>query len=665
MNRALVILSLFGILAATAPAMPGQETVRASLVSAEDGLAPGRSTTIALKLEIAEHWHTYWINPGDSGFPTSLEWDLPEGYAASPLAFPVPSPFTTAGTAGYGYQGTVYHLVDIQVPATVEVGSTITLRATAQWLACDPESCQRGAADLEISLPVRAAADIAPTAHAAAIAATAIPVSLPGRTLAVKDAGAELIITIPEALEPEGLLVFPETPGVIDATAPLKTETNGSVTTLTLLKHANSGFMPEELTLLLVPADGPAIRIGTTPIEATFTPVPALSPANDPTPGDTARPSVGSRVVNLAEQSAAIREMYRWGVEGKGKQHSLAGILVLALLGGITLNLMPCVFPVLGIKIMGFVQQAGEDRASIRRHGLVFGAGVLVSLWTLAAVILAIRLGGDQVGWGFQLQNPTFVLVMVVVMFVFGLNLAGLFEFGTSLIGAGQGLQHQQGYAGSFFSGVLAVAIATPCTGPFMGAALTYALSAPVHASLLVFTALGAGLALPYVLLSFFPALIEKLPRPGPWMETLKQFMAFPMLAAAIWLLGVLGRNLGAEGLQRILYGLVILAFGLWIYGRFDVPARSRRSRLIARAASLLFIGYFALLAADGIEIGRTGQATAATGTGSDEAVDGESFLLPPSKQKYGLEWQPLDAVAIVQHRKKGRTVFIDFTADW
>ncbi len=342
--------------------------------------------------------------------------------------------------------------------------------------------------------------------------------------------------------------------------------------------------------------------------------------------------------------------MHSWGVEGADEQQDLATILVLALLGGMVLNLMPCVFPVLGIKIMGFVQQAGEDRATIRRHGLVFGAGVLVSLWILAAAILAIRLGGDQVGWGFQLQNPVFVLVMVVIMFVFGLNLAGLFEIGTSLIGAGQELQHKQGYAGSFFSGVLAVAIATPCTGPFMAAALTYALSAPVHASLLVFTALGVGLALPYVLLSFFPALIEKLPRPGPWMETFKQLMAFPMLAAAVWLLGVLARSLGAEGLQWILFGLVTLAFGLWIHGRFNVPARSRRTRHLARAATVLLTGCFVLLAARGHKVAAATEDTHTASSGI---------------QKFGLEWQPIDPVAVVQHRKKGRTVFIDFTADW
>ena len=544
MKLLILIFCTLACLLQTVPAIPRGEVVTATLISAEDGLLPGTKATLGLQLEIADHWHTYWRNPGDSGFPPSLAWDLPAGFQAGALAYPAPTRFTTAGSAGFGYEHEVIHVFELSIPPGAEPGSRVILKAKARWLACDPLQCFPGEASLEISLPVKATPkEISATSHAPKMHAAAPPKRMPGKVLTITEAGESLSFEIPAVLSGDGLDVFCEAPSLIDYSAPAEVTNEAGKTVIVLPKHQDFSEIPAEVGLVLVPENGEAMSIGTA-IPVVEKEVVIKEPAAAPAPEKEGN----SQLTRMEDQREAIQTMHSWGVAGDGPERGFLAILVLALLGGAVLNLMPCVFPVLGVKIMGFVQQAGEDRKTIRQHGLVFGAGVLVSLWTLAAVILAIRLGGSQVGWGFQLQNPIFVLVMIVVIFTFGLNLAGLFEFGTSLIGAGQGLQHKHGYAGSFFSGVLAVAIATPCTGPFMGAALTYALTAPISASLLVFTALGVGLALPYVLLSFFPALIENLPRPGPWMETFKQFMAFPMLATAVWLLGVLARSLGSEG---------------------------------------------------------------------------------------------------------------------
>ena len=322
-----------------------------------------------------------------------------------------------------------------------------------------------------------------------------------------------------------------------------------------------------------------------------------------------------------------------------------------AFIGGLILNLMPCVFPVLGIKIMGFVSQAGEASSRIKMHGIVFGVGVLLSMWTLVGILLIVKgVTGDSIVWGEQLRQPWFVAAMIAVIFAFGLSLAGLFEFGTSLTTAGGQLQNKKGYAGSFFSGLLTVLIASPCTGPFMAPAISFAFEQPAVQTLLIFTTLGLGLAFPYVLLSFFPALVKKLPRPGAWMETFKQFMAFPMLATVVWLVGVFGKQVGTKGVVWMLAALLILGFGLWVFGRFGTPLRKSGTRWMSKAVLLLaFVGsaYAVKYSIDNRQI-----------ESASPSGDGMIAL-------HGMLWEPLSMERLVEHRKKGRTVFIDFTADW
>jgi len=648
--RLLASVALALCLVQTALAIPGANQVKATLLGASDGIAPGESVTVGIQLDIADHWHTYWINPGDSGKATTVSWELPEGFTAGPVQFPAPSTFTTAGMIGYGYEGKVIHLVEITAPASASIGSEVTLSGQAKWLVCDPSRCMPGQASLELVLPIKAASDIQPTADTELLAGASAPTSPPRASLTFEATETEITFSIVGAPDLGAApKIFVESSDLVAHDKAPVISKQGDLTTITLPKHEYFSEVPEEVGLVVVPESGTAVQFSNAPVIA---PIPAAvaTPA-------TSKSAASTITDDLDAQKAAIAEIRSWGISGGEKEaKNLFVILLGSLIGGIILNLMPCVFPVLGIKIMGFVQQAGEDKAKIKKHGLVFGLGVLCSLWALAAVILVIRFGGDSVGWGFQLQNPLFILIMVVVILAFGLNLAGLFEFGTSLIGAGQDLQQKEGYAGSFFSGVLAVAIATPCTGPFMASALTYALSAPVFASLLVFTALGVGLALPYVMLSFFPALIEKLPRPGAWMETFKQFMAFPMIATAIWLALVYGQNMGFTALRWLLYGLVIFGLGLWVYGRFDVPSRTNKIRNLARIAAIALMVLFAAL---------TWKGYSAAMAERNLTAKNNSKSAEKTKVKYGLEWEPIDAVAIVQHRAKGRTVFLDFTADW
>jgi thiol:disulfide interchange protein DsbD len=315
---------------------------------------------------------------------------------------------------------------------------------------------------------------------------------------------------------------------------------------------------------------------------------------------------------------------------GNAAASGLLGVLGLAFLGGVILNLMPCVFPVLGIKIMGFVHQAGSDRAKVKAHGLAFAAGVLVSFWTLAGVLLVARAGGAQLGWGYQLQVPGFVFALTIVMLVFALSLSGVFEIGGSLIGAGAGLQAKGGYTGSFFSGVLATVVATPCSAPFLAPALGAAIVLPPVQSLAAFTAIALGLALPYLVLSFAPGLVRLLPRPGAWMETFKQFMAFPLYATAGYLVFVLAAQVG-DGLLDTLLGLTLVAMAVWVLGRWATLVRTPRVRWISRLAAL------ALFAA-GVVLGL------------------------PRAQEVWIVWSP---ETVAKLRADHRIVYVDFTARW
>jgi len=307
----------------------------------------------------------------------------------------------------------------------------------------------------------------------------------------------------------------------------------------------------------------------------------------------------------------------------------------LALVGGLILNLMPCVFPVLGIKVVGFVNQANSDRRKITIHGLAFTAGVLLSFWGLAAVLAVLRAGGQQLGWGFQLQSPVFVFALTVVMLIFALSLSGVFEFGLGAMGVGSNLQMKDGYSGSFFTGVLATVVATPCSAPFLAPALGAALALPMAQSFVVFTAIALGLSTPYLLLAIFPGAVKILPRPGRWMETFKQVMAFPLYATVGFLVWVMAGQVSENGLLMVLFGLTVIAMAAWLYGRYTAPGAST-----ARMRFGLIGG--AVLLATGLNLG-----------------------WPRPAAPSDIAWEAWSTQRIEQLRAQGRPIYVDFTARW
>ena len=632
LRSVLLVLVLGVFCAARALAFSfGEQHVAASLVAEQTALVPGKTTTLALRLVHEEHWHTYWKNPGEAGLATTLNWTLPAGYVAGPLQWPSPEVTDTGGVLTYGYGGDLLLLVDIAVPAEAVPGSTVTLRAKADWLMCK-ESCIPGGAKLALELPVagEAAAD-AQWAGRIAAARAAVPQPTDKLAAHAYRVGRELTIRVEPrdpAVRREGLMVayFDES-GAVEARALQPARAVGGALEFAVTQAESAGA-PRELTGLLVAESGwwpggpkaVAIRIPVTD---------GTAPTKDAAGG------YGATGVRSGTAD--------------GAPSGLAAILALAFVGGLILNLMPCVFPVLGIKILGFVQQAGAERAKVRLHGLTFAAGVLVSFWVLAGILLALRPadGAAAQGWGFQLQNAGFDFALAIVMLVFGLSLSGVFEIGGSLIGAGAGLQAKSGYAGSFFSGVLATVVATPCSAPFLAPALGAAMVLPPAAALAAFTAIAAGLATPYLVLSFAPALVKVLPRPGAWMETFKQFMAFPLYATVAFLLWVLAGLLGDDhfALLFVFLGLVLIAASVWVLGRWAVPHRAARTRWVGRLCA-------AALFAAGLALGWPQTTAARTAT--------ETAAVLPQP-----DWQPWSTEAVERLRAEGRIIYVDFTARW
>ena len=434
----------------------------ASLVSEKSTVSPGEEFWVAAKMEVLEEWHIYWVNPGKTGGAVSLEWELPEGVTAGEIHWPTPHRYFVNGEMSHTYEGVVHLMVPISVPEDFE-GDSLELKAQAIWFVCK-DVCKREKGELTLNLTV-AESSVVDEEVAKAFASTreSWPAKDPGLDAKASYDGKQLLLEFTEN--------FPIAAKAGEATA--------------------------------------------TPAKIDFK------------------------------------------------------LLLFAFIGGAILNLMPCVFPVIGLKVMGFVNQAGEDKKAILKHGFAYTAGVLVSFWILAGALLVLRQGGAELGWGFQLQDPRFVFGVAVLLFVFALNLSGLFEIGTSLMGTGSQLSNKSGLQGSFFSGVLATIVSTPCAAPFLATALGAALTLEASASILVFTVIALGLAAPYLLFSAFPKWIEKLPRPGLWMETFKQLMAFPLYATVVWLLSILAAQIDGDPYLDALLAMVLVAIAAWVYGRW------------------------------------------------------------------------------------------------
>lgn len=593
------------------------------LVSEIAVIRPGQTFDVALRVKLDPHWHVYWKNPGDAGLAPRIEWELPEGFVAGELEFPVPERIVTPPDfISYGYEGEVFFLVQVTAPADLAVGQTLALNAKANWLICE-SMCIPGNADLSLKLPVTETGESlvpSPWADALATARKELPRLLEEASVSFEVLAKTVTASIDwagfEGIETEGLYFYVEAEGLVNSAAKQNFALSGSSLIVSMEKSEWFEGEVDQLKGILVNASGFAAAGGVHAV--------VVDSASIPKGGDP-----------------------KLGVGAAGASLTFLKALVFAFAGGVILNLMPCVFPVLSIKILGFVQQSGDDDKKILKHGLAFAGGVLVSFWALAGVLIALRAGGESLGWGFQLQSPYFVGVLLLVMFLFGLSLMGVFEFGTSAISLA-GKVKGNGFISSFSSGILATAVATPCTGPFMGPALGFALTLSAFQSLTVFTFLALGMAAPYLILSSFPKLIERLPRPGAWMETFKQVMSFPMFATCIWLIWLMGAHVGMDGLIEVLGGLLIVSIGAWVYGRWATPIKIVGTRRMATLIALVIasFGVWMLMPSE-----EATSAVASEGSGGPD--------------KYGVTWEEFSPEVVAAARAEGKPVFIDFTAKW
>jgi thiol:disulfide interchange protein/DsbC/DsbD-like thiol-disulfide interchange protein len=611
---ALVLLPALGLAAPSAEVKTPQ--VRAELLAhAPDGVAPGKPLMLGLKIEHAPHWHTYWKNPGDSGLPTTLQWTLPPGVAAGEIEWPTPARLPIGPLMNFGYEGTLLLPVAVTVPAGFK-GDTLDVKLRADWLVCK-DVCIPEGGGFAISVP--AAAATAGEAALFASARSALPQPVAGARASAAVEGSGLVVTVsgvPAAWQGKEIGFLPETAGVINNAAKPVAAWQGDRWTARVALDPQRSESPSAMPAVLI---APGMQAGLQVQVAVTTPWPA--PAAPP----AALPALGDAQVTVAPAA--------------GADLGLALALLFALGGGLLLNLMPCVFPVLSLKVLGFAAHA-EDRRGLLLGGAAYTAGVVLSFVALAALLLALRAGGEQLGWGFQLQSPAVVAVLAALFTLIGLNLAGVFEFGSVLPSSWASARARHPAADNFLTGVLAVAVASPCTAPFMGAALGAALTWPTAQALLVFAALGLGMALPYLAASAWPALARLLPRPGPWMAHFKTLMAFPMFATVVWLVWVLGVQVGVGGMVALLGLLLALAFVAWALGSPTLGPRARGG--FGAVAVLLMVA--ALVWAVPV---LKQEAVAQPGA---TVVD---------------EWQPWSNERVAQAQAAGQPVFVDFTAAW
>jgi thiol:disulfide interchange protein len=566
----------------------------AELVSLAPSISPGGTLQVGLVLTLEEKWHVYWINAGDSGDPPKIKWTLPQGITAGPMQFPIPQRLPLGPLMDFGYEDTVAFPVLLTVAPTLKPGS-VHLDAQVSWLVC-AAVCIPGKAHLGLTLNVAPNSPAGEPVGALGQALKSLPRPLPPSDKFTVTGGKDaFLLTLVTGKPVDDAEFYPYDPDQIVNAANQNADSTPTGVTLPVKRAPELTTLPAQIHGLLKVSDteGYDVTAPVAPGQVAFdTPKPA---SQGPGASLTALPAIG-----------------------------------LAFLGGIILNLMPCVFPVLFLKGLALVRSSGEERKRLRSHGLVYTLGILVSFWIIVGVLLALRAGGSQAGWGFQLQSPVFIAILASGLFFFALSLAGQFDLGLSMTSVGGELAEKQGYTGSFFTGVLATIVATPCTAPLMGAAIGFALAQPAGITFAVFTALGLGLAVPYLVLSFQPAWTRILPRPGAWMEILKQLTAVPLFATAIWLAYVYGQLYPRDAAGHIawlLCGFLTLAVAGWTLGRWPLRWSSAIAALILCAVAL---------------------------------------AIPLSTAKKDtLVWQPYNQATLDQARAAGHPVFIDFTAAW
>lgn len=591
-----------------------RDPVRAELISEVKSIQEGTPFTVALRLKMEHNWHTYWKNPGDTGLPTKLAWTLPPGFKAGAVQWVVPEIFKLGGLINYGYKKEVLHLVAITPPEDLSPGSRILLSANASWLMCE-EVCIPASAALNLVLPVGKEGPDWNERVRAAFEETRSRLPQSSNfwqieSLLKEDRVTLVIRSSNNQPRPPGDLYFFSEDRQVDPNAQqlLRQFEDRSELTLSRAPFAEWGG---SLPGILYSAQG------------WF--------ADDSGKGLLVNPLTVSRT---ADPIAGALKSRVQGADYSSRQ-TLPVILLFALCGGFILNLMPCVFPVLSLKALSFIDRAGESPRMGILHGLSYTLGILLSFWGLALLLNLLRAGGEELGWGFQLQSPHFVFALTVLLFTFALNLSGLFEIGSSLTSIGGALSRWRGPQGSLCAGILATVVSTPCAAPFLGTALGAALTLDLGESFIVFTFIGLGLALPYLLLSLFPGLITLLPASGPWMESFKQFLAFPLYATVGYLLWVLAAQVDGEFLLNIFLAIVLVAVAAWIYGRWAPVGGSIRRRRVIQVMT-------AAIALYGIYLG-----------------------WPPAGGGDSLQWEVWSPERVEELQDEGVPVYVDFTARW
>lgn len=587
-------LIAFPAMAATSlPVDTGKVT--ASLLSSHFSVTPGQTFQIAVKTELDEKWHTYWRNPGDSGEPMSVQWVLPDALEAGEIVWPLPYPIPTGPIINYGFEGAPLFPVEFTVSDSAEIGSVIEVQADVYYLVCK-DICIPESGELRLALAIASEAELNDR-NAAEI--------------------SEALNSAPKPIEVDAAIqASGETLSLQIADLP-----DGDFTNAYFFPYAQNVLNHSEAQTTTVGPEG--INIETV---AGY----GWPDISEPQEGLLAFDLEGERTGRIISVSPA--PALSIGVEGPvggSGSVTLIGAIIGAFVGGLILNLMPCVFPIISLKALGLAKSAHAERAQAKRDGWAYTLGVLATFGVLVAVLLSLKAAGGAIGWGFQLQNPVVVGLLALVLFTVGLNLIGAFEIsGGAYQGAGAEAASKGGFSGSFFTGALAVIVATPCTAPFMATAIGYALAQPAFATILVFAALAIGFAAPFLLLAYTPGLLTKLPKPGPWMVRLREVLSFPMFAAAIWLLWVLGGQAGVDGLALLLIAMLLVSLGVWLI-------RFRPVWKVAGVAALL-------------------------------AAFASPFLLKPaSANTFELSTQAWSPERVTELRDGGQAVFVDFTADW
>ncbi len=614
------------------------DLVRAELMAhAPNGVTAGAQVWVGLHLEHAPEWHTYWKNPGDSGLPTVLEWTLPPGVVAGDIAWSTPRKFPIGTLANYGYNGTVLLPVPLSIAPEFQ-GQALDIKLHATWLVCR-EECVPQEGQFTLSIPTQVSTALNAQTFEATRAAAPSPqtsgysaLQPQGNTLKVELEG------LPAAWHGQALEFFPEIPGLIEPGSPWKQNWDGNRWQATIPISPQRRESPSTVPVVVALADAAGTGPGSpgarleVPVTNTW---PAGAAPLGPVPD-----ALNTALAANAERAATA------STPPNAVPITLWAALLSALIGGVLLNLMPCVFPVLAIKVLSFAQHADQTRIH-RTAGLAYAAGVVVSFLALGALLLTLRSAGEQLGWGFQLQSPAVVAGLALLFTLIGLNLGGLFELGSVLPSRLATLQAKNPTADALLTGVLAAAIASPCTAPFMGASLGLAIGLPAWQALAVFGAVGLGMALPYLLASWVPAVARALPRPGAWMVTLRRFLAFPMFATVVWLLWVLGQHSGIDGAAALLMLLVAMAMFVWAMGLRGT------SRAVLSALSLTGLVWLAWTLGPSVvrepsSVFAEMPAPAISPTGVADVA-----------------WQPWSPERQAALLAEGRPVFVDFTAAW